>query len=478
MEELLANQGLCLIVKHISSFLDPKSLAQCRGGCHSWKNLIDNDRNGLIFHLEQILNCEKTFIDCYEKDKPKVRSTIHKRFPEWKVVNEQFSRKQIIPKLKDFVKFMWIYFKNESMSYHKNPFNYAVFLSNIELVQLLIDIGIDLEMQSQIGWTPTPLHFACRFSQIKMVQLLMKHSQNFDANSKTNQDLTIFHMAAFNSDPQVPKLILNTFRFEDIRDHVGWTMLHWAVKGGAKETIEFLIESRHNLGINVEERTNQGSTILHLGCHHRDIEIVELVHNALQEINSDIDFNTRNVRLATPMQLACKNKTSDVAIHLLQRFPDKINVLGENGMHVFHYACKYGHLELLKHIFDNHDFDIDFNVTDGQGQTGLHHASMGGHFEVVYFLLENSIEKGMNIFQKDNQERTAENWAIQNGHNAILELLQLRSLRHRIPEVAMIRATKDFEKQCNDLEKINLGNIETLEDQDICNVCRSVSCMN
>ena len=476
MEELLANQGLCHIVEYISRFLDPKSIAQCREVCYSWKNLIDNDRRWVIFQLEHILKQEKIFINDQAECK---YIAIKARFPKWNSFSRRVSKRQGTPLLKEFVKHMWIYFNCKPMGYYSNPLHDAVLKSNIEFVQLLIEVGMDLKKKNAMGWTPpNPLHFACTSSKIEMVQLLMQHSPNFDVNSRTKKGATIFHVAANNSDPQVPKLILNTFRFEDIRDHVGWTMLHWAVKGGAKETIEFLIESRRNLGINVEERTNQGSTILHLGCHHRDIEIVELVHNALQEINSDIDFNTRNVRLATPMQLACKNKTSDVAIHLLQRFPDKINVLGENGMHVFHYACKYGHLELLKHIFDNHDFDIDFNVTDGQGQTGLHHASMGGHFEVVYFLLENSIEKGMNIFQKDNQERTAENWAIQNGHSAILELLQLRSLRHRIPEVAMIRATKDFEKQCNDLEKINLGNVETLEDQDSCNVCRSVSCMN
>ena len=126
MEEILTNQGLCHIVENISSYLDPKSLAQCRKVSHSWKNLIDNDRQWWIFQLEHILNCEKTFIDYDEKEKPKVISTIHKRFPGWKeVVIEQFSRKQSIPRLKEFFKFIWIYFMDESMSYHKNPFHWV-----------------------------------------------------------------------------------------------------------------------------------------------------------------------------------------------------------------------------------------------------------------------------------------------------------------------------------------------------------------
>ena len=54
MEELLENEGLDFIVKNISSFLDAKSLAQCRLVCQSYRNLIDNDRQWLIFQLEHI----------------------------------------------------------------------------------------------------------------------------------------------------------------------------------------------------------------------------------------------------------------------------------------------------------------------------------------------------------------------------------------------------------------------------------------
>ena len=125
--------------------------------------------------------------------------------------------------------------------------------------------------------------------------------------NETNEGLTIFHLAVHNSDPQVAKLILDTFRFEDIR-WAGWTILHTAVAYGPKETIQYLIESRHKLGINLEERTPQydrNDTILHTACFYRDIEavdeIVDLVRKALEEINSDIDyFNTQNEYEETP----------------------------------------------------------------------------------------------------------------------------------------------------------------------------------
>ena len=429
MEEFLANPGLYHVVRNISSYLDPKSLAQCRVICHSWKDSIDNDRRWLIFQLKHIHDQEKTFVNYFVKDEPKVKSAIKARFPKWNAFIEEVSRRQNIPILKEIVNGMWIYFKDESMNFKRNPLHHAVAKSDMVFVQLLIKSGINLEMRNPVGWTP--LHYACHDGNIEMVQLLIKHTPTFDATSRTNKGWTIFYNAVKNSDPQIPKLILDTFRFEDIRDDNGWTMLHHAVAHGQKETIEFLMESRQKLGINIEEITNGAWTILHIACGYRDMEIVHLVHNRLEEINSGIDFNTRNHRQEAPFHTACYKK-SDVAICLLQRFPEQIDVLGFQGCHVLHYACRNGHLQMLKFIIGNPDFDIDFNIVDQSGNTPLHKACCYGQFEVVKFLLENSNKKEIDIYKKNNNQRTAEDLARLKGHKEILELLEFWTLSKKI----------------------------------------------
>ena len=63
MEELFANEGLHLIVKQVLSFLDGKSLAQCRLVSTSLKNLTDNHRKWYVCQLDHIQTKEKTFID-------------------------------------------------------------------------------------------------------------------------------------------------------------------------------------------------------------------------------------------------------------------------------------------------------------------------------------------------------------------------------------------------------------------------------
>ena len=429
MEEFLENPGLCHIVKHISSYLDPKSLARCRAVSYSWKNLIDNGRLWLIFQLEHIHNQEKIFIDYDVKEKPDVKTTIKARFPEWSTFVEEVTKRQKFPILKEFVKFMWIYFKDEFSRLCMNPLHDAVADSNTVFVQLLIKSGIDLEMKNTDGWTP--LFIGCTYGNIEMVQLLIKHLPNFEASSRTNDDKTIFHFAAENSDLQVLKLILETFKFEDLSDDDGWKLVHVAVAFGPKATIQYLMDSRQELGINIEERLYDGRTILHLACSFRDIEIVELVDDALEEINSDIDFDTHTVEiLDTPLHRAMMNKKSGLATDLFQVFPELFEIEGPFGIHALHFAACKGYLEWLKHVFVNAK-NIDFNITDQGGDTPLHVACAIGQFEVVQFMLENSNEMGIDVSKRNNYQKTAEDCARQKGHKKIVGLFVKSRLQRK-----------------------------------------------
>jgi len=461
LKELIANPGHSCIVRNISSFLDAKSLAQCRLVSQSWKDLIDNNRPWLVFQLEHIHTKEKTFVDQEAEDKPSVKTTIKERFSEWYKFIQQISRKQSIPRLTEIVRQMWIYMNDQI--YDDNPLHSAISKSDTQYVQVLVDCGIDLTMTAQDNGR-TPMHYACRFGSKEMVKLLFKHLPTFDSTSRNdygqtifhlavrNQDpqvlklildrfrfedirdsngKTIFHLAVYNPDPQVPKLILDMFKYEDVRDNKGGTMIHHAVVGGPKETIQFLLESRQKIGFNLEARSEEGLTILHYACWKRDIEIVDLVFKALEEINSEIDFDTRQNVQATPLHAACMNPKSDVAIQLLQRFPQKINTSEPFGRHILHIACKFGHLELLKYITLTSSFEVDFNVVDVVDQTPLHLASWIGHFEIVNFLFQNYEAKDIDVTKKTNYGYTAEDLARQHGHQNILELLEMWERKSR-----------------------------------------------
>ena len=93
---------------------------------------------------------------------------------------------------------------------------------------------------------------------------------------------------------------------------------------------------------------------------------------------------------------------------------------------------------MLKYIFGNQDFDIDFNVAHQSGRTPLHIACYNGQFEVVKFLLENSKEKGIDIYKKANDQKTAQDLAKEKGHNNILEILEAWTLQEIIEDVNFV----------------------------------------
>ena len=410
MEQFLASPGLCHIVKNISRNFGVKDLAKCRLVSQAWKDIVDNDRNWLIFQLEHMNNKKRRVNG--------VKSTISRRCPGWQKVVEEFTTNQSLPKLKEFVRHMWTYFNKEKALF--NPFHDAIKESNIEFVNLLEDCSIDLNFKGEENGT-TPMYLACRHGNLELVKLIITLFPTYEANLKTYGELgaftifhlaaqnsdsqvlmllfdtfkfediededgwtmfhhavecgsletlqfliasqqkigfnaeettryseTIFHLAAHNQDPQVLKTILNTFLFEDKKDLDGWTMIHHAVQMGSNETLQFLLDLQQELGFNLEERTDGGRTILHIACWCRDFEIVDLVIEALTKAGSDIDLGTQDDEFKyTPLQFASQNsRCSNVAIKLLEKFPQRIYDLGNYGQHILHFACKDGNLEV------------------------------------------------------------------------------------------------------------------------------------
>ena len=416
MEEILNNPGLNRIINQVSHHLDVKSLAQCRLVCQSWRDLIDHGRRWLQYQSVHIHRQEKIFVDTLKEGKPKVKATIKERFPEWVAFMNQYPPFNLNG-LKRMNWSMWRYFKNDKVSLYSNPLTTAVAKSDINFVQFLIDCDIDLNMKDPKGFTP--MHHACRYGNIQMPKLLIKHLSNYDATENSEDLLRIFNSAISNSDPQVLKLILDTFRFENIRDKNGWTMIHHAVFYGPEDQIQFLLESRQKIGFDLEAISDLGNTVLHLACLKRDIGIVDLIFNALQDINSEIGFDTQNIDQSTPLHYACKTPSSDVAIKLLERFPEKVHVLGFQGNRVLHYACQSGHVKLLKYILDNANLSANFMVKNLFGRTPLDLACGNGQVDVVKFFLANYTRLGICVLYYIRARKLAK----QLGHLNVVNML-------------------------------------------------------
>lgn len=145
-----------------------------------------------------------------------------------------------------------------------------------------------------------------------------------------------------------------------------------------------------NFGMDLNENSNRGSTLLFLACkkgHHDTV-------NFLLDLNGDI----LNSRVDTTLKLV-------------------------NGWSVLHIACFNGHIKVANLLIS---VGIDFNDTTNKGSTPLHQACHKGHYNTVKVLLHlkgGTLNSHVDTTIKNADGQLAFHAAYSNGHSKIVKLL-------------------------------------------------------
>ncbi|MBZ8180126.1 ankyrin repeat domain-containing protein [Oscillatoria salina] len=87
-----------------------------------------------------------------------------------------------------------------------NPLNLAIFLNNLEMVELLINKGLDVNMQVS-SRTSLPLHLAVRQGYTHIAELLIAHGANVNAREAFCGE-TPLHKAAWEGHLDIARLLL------------------------------------------------------------------------------------------------------------------------------------------------------------------------------------------------------------------------------------------------------------------------------
>ena len=96
-------------------------------------------------------------------------------------------------------------------------------------------------------------------------------------------------------------------------------------------------------------------------------------------------------------------------------YPETIHIVDEENLHMLHWACALGDISLVQCIseFISEFFEIDFNVTDNDGNTPLHHACMNSQVQIVQYLTQIADEKSIDINMMNNAEMTPADLALE-----------------------------------------------------------------
>ncbi|XP_046348408.2 ankyrin-1-like [Haliotis rufescens] len=163
-------------------------------------------------------------------------------------------------------------------------------------------------------------------------------------------------------------------------------MLILAAESGRKDVFDFLLGEGCDLSLDNEEE----DTVFHAACRGGHVDMVEYV---LSRFTFDINKRGK-YKGRTALMMAVEKGNMKVFDLLLTKQCD-VFVVDEDNDNILHVACMGGHAEMVKYIVSKGYFDI--NCKGKHGRTPMMFAAEFGNIDVFYF----TVCKGGDVSEVD-----------------------------------------------------------------------------
>jgi ankyrin repeat protein/L-ascorbate metabolism protein UlaG (beta-lactamase superfamily) len=314
------------------------------------------------------------------------------------------------------------------------PLHTAAYAGQVEIAQLLLDAGGEIEGVDSDG--STALHCAAVVRKPEMVRFLL--SRGADVNRRDKNGAYSLSFAASGGDSACVRLILDAGADLNLCTPQGTTLLHYACSRGLWGLVDPILAA----GGDINRGDGEGRTPLHLACQGRFPERVEQtiargasvaaadsdgttpLHYAAMFDRPDVarvllargaDVNAADHRDSTPIIMASHGGAP--MVQLLLEHGAKPDVQSEWGQTPILVAVDNGNAAtvdlLLKAGADTKPTEADF------GMTPLHLAALLGYRDVA----ENLLSRGVEVNARDREGRTPLDVALQYGQRGVAEAL-------------------------------------------------------
>ena len=259
---------------------------------------------------------------------------------------------------------------------------YAIEKGQKKMVELLLANNADVNAQNQYG--RTPLYYAIEdFSHddnvIEMVELLLNHGVDVNAIVYDEKKLTPLLMAVKSREKELVELLLKCGANRNAVDINGITVFDWA---------KFDMEIAQLLSMNV---FSQKEEALFRAIDLMDLEAVK------EALANGADVNVANNSNDIPLVTA-ERKGHIETIKLLLDHGAKIDAINMYGERILHSAVNNNHIEIVELLLAR---GADVNAKDRYGSTALHQAASYEHIAIAQLLLANGADvNAKNMFGK------------------------------------------------------------------------------
>ncbi|XP_032982279.1 transient receptor potential cation channel subfamily A member 1 isoform X1 [Rhinolophus ferrumequinum] len=283
-----------------------------------------------------------------------------------------------------------------------------------EIVKLMISSysGSSDIVNARDGNEETLLHRASLFDHHELAEYLI--SVGADINSTDSEGRSPLLLATASASWNVVNLLLSKGAHVDIKDHLGRNFLHLTVQQpyGLKNLQPEFMQMQHIKELVMDE-DNDGCTPLHYACRQG----VPVSVNNLLDFNVSIHSKSKDKK--SPLHFAASYGRINTCQRLLQDMSDTrlLNEGDLHGMTPLHLAAKNGHDKVVQLLLRRGALFL----SDHNGWTALHHASLGGYTQTMKVILDTNLKCATD--QRDEEGNTALHFAATEGHAKAVALL-------------------------------------------------------
>ncbi|MEE6505669.1 hypothetical protein FKM82_005618 [Ascaphus truei] len=334
----------------------------------------------------------------------------------------------------------------------RTPLHLAVGDGNQEVVRLLTSYrGCNVAPYDNLF--RTPLHWAALLGHTPIAHLLLERNRSPNIPSDS-QGATPLHYAAQGNCPDTVRVLLAHPSVRDEADLEGRTAFMWAAGKGSDEAIRAMLELDPELEVNRADK--YGGTALHAASLSGQISTVRIL------LDNGAQVDVGDVMKHTPLFRACEMGHREVIHTLIKggakvqlvdkdgRSPLHWAALGGNanicqilienninpnaqdyeGRTPLQCAAYGGYIGCMEVLMEN---KADPNIQDKNGRTALHWSCNNGYLDAVKLLLRyNAFPNQM----ENNEERyTPLDYALLGGHQEVIQFM----LEHGALSIAAIQ---------------------------------------
>ncbi|XP_067650458.1 serine/threonine-protein phosphatase 6 regulatory ankyrin repeat subunit B-like [Haliotis asinina] len=292
----------------------------------------------------------------------------------------------------------------------------------------------------------SPLHDACKKGDLNRVRYILSRGLIDVSNRDDSKGRTSLMVAVQKGHERIVEFLLRKGANVSQVDNNGHSVLHWACSGGYVGLVKHLL-SKYSIDINKRDRFGRiplmsavynghkelfdvlvgmganvsivdanGDSILHSACRGGHVGMVKHVL-----ASSSVDINSRSKSGKTPLMITVYYGYMDL-LHVLVGMGANVSHVQDDGDNILHWACRGGHVDMVKHIISNYGVDINsrdmcgrpplmtsvyFGYTDifkylvsfganvsyvdDYGDNILHRASTGGHAKMVQYIISQNM---------------------------------------------------------------------------------------